>query len=285
MKNVIFTLYIDIPDNKLDNPAGFTKEGVQEQTNKSLITKKKLHKYKNRLIEAQKTYAKSINAEYLVYEEDSSYTDFKNTLCKYPQISEYDCINFYKHYIMRNLADKYDFVGYFDLDIIPNTLDSVFSIPELCNSIAIPSSNKEAQWGKTVEARYYNTCIRNPATKYWNTHAMLSEIGLDPERSVFNTGMMVSSSQLIKRLDYFSDFADTISLMDTVKNDKNSMYPFNIHRVFGYDNETVFSYLVALREIPIFDLDYFWHFPIRGETDLPDSKFYHVIDKVFARFF
>ena len=286
MNKLIYSIYIDIPDSNLDNPAPYDENGVQEKTNKSIIAKRNFLRYKDKLIDKQQEYAKLIGADYKVMTDSDHYQEFVAFFKKfYPQISHYDIINFYKHQTMFEFAEKYDYVCYLDLDIVPNTTEDIFSAFDIDNSFAVPDSNTEAFWGKTVEPKYYNTCIRNPATKYWNAHAMLAEVGLPPDQNVYNTGIMIASSQIIKKLHYFKDFEKTLDLMTYVKNDSDSMYPKNIQRVFNYDNETVFSYMLTLNDVPVTLIGKDWHHVIRtGEYD-PNAKMFHVIDKVFARFF
>lgn len=285
MTNVLFTIFIDIPDDKIDNPGSYTPDGKLESTNKSLIAKHNFLQYKDRLINRQQEYTTLIGCDYKVFGADDSYAQFASTFAiNYPQISEYDIVNFYKHHLMLELSKQYDKVCYFDLDIIPNTTDNIFERFNF-NTFIVPDSNDEAFWGKTVELKYYNTCIRNPATKYWNAHAMLNEMGLEPDRDVYNTGIMIASKEVIKQLDYFGDFDQTLNLMTDVKTDRRSMYPKNIQRVFNYDNETVFSYKIAMNDVKTTLLDKRWHFPIKDGYYGPDAKFYHVIDKDFTRFF
>ena len=285
MKNVIFTIFVDIPDNKIDNPAGYSEDGQLLTSQKSVITKYSFAKYKDRLIAAQQAYANLIGADYIVYDGDDAYNKFQTFFAeKYPQISEYDIINFYKHHLMFQLAKLYDNICYFDLDIIPNTSDNIFESFNL-QTFIVPDSNQEAEWGKNIESKYYNTCIRNPATKYWNAHAMLSETGIKPNQNVYNTGIMLASRDVINKLDYFGKFKQTLDLMTHVKHDKYSMYPKTIQRVFNYDNETVFSYKLASNNVPVTLLDKLWHFACSDGRYREDAKFYHVIDKSFSRFF
>lgn len=73
--------------------------------------------------------------------------------------------------------------------------------------------------------------------------------------------------------------------MTLVKHDTDSMYPKNIQRVFNYDNETVFSYMLIVNNVPVTLINKDWHHVIRtGEYD-ENAKVYHVIDKAFSRFF
>ena len=72
--------------------------------------------------------------------------------------------------------------------------------------------------------------------------------------------------------------------MTNLKQDDFSMYPKNIQRVFGYDNETVFSYWVKLRQIEIQYMSRQWHWLVDElvtkpqELD-PEAKLYHFINK------
>ena len=286
MKRIIFTIYINIPDDQLDNPGHYSQDGLLQITDKSKKTKDQLTKYKDQLIARQKQYADLLGVDYVVYEWDALYTNFVEYFEQnYPQISHYDIICFYKHHIMRLLADSYDQVCYFDLDIIPNTTENVFEAFDLDNCFAVPDSDKEAVWGKTVHPKYYNTCIRNPATKYWNAHAMLGEEGYEPDQHVYNTGIMVASSNMIKKLDYFGNFEDILSLMTQLKQDEFSMYPKNIQRVFNYDNETIFSYKLIVNDVQSVLLGDMWHHCVDKVPHDPAAKLYHVINKKFWLFF
>ena len=184
---------------------------------------------------------------------------------------------------MYELSYKYDNVCYFDFDVIPNTTESIFDKFDM-NKFVVAHSNKLAEWGKNVKAAEYNTCIRNPASKYWNTHAMLLEEDYEPDNDVFNTGIMAASSRVIQEFDYFKDFDKIIELMTKLKYDKNSNYPLNIQRIFNYDNETVFSYLVQIQQTKIDWLPKEWHWVVDVlDKKMIDhrAKLYHVINKQF----
>ena len=288
MKRLIFSVYIEIDDTRLDDPGRITEEGVWESSDKSKIAKNSFLQYKTRLIDAQRSYAALCGATYVLYDDPLHYETFANWFRKAaPQISEYDIINFYKHYVMQSaeVVVNYDQVCYMDLDIIPNTHENIFEQFDLDAGFAVPHSNADAEWGKKVAPKYFNTCIRNPATKYWNAHAMLSEDGLEPDRDVYNTGLMIASSKMIRRLLYFHEFDKNIWLMKKVKEDPDSMYPENYQRVFNYDNETLFSYRVAVSGTPIHLIGPDWHQVVRYPTYDENAKVFHVIDKVFGRFF
>ena len=283
MKKVVYSVFIDIPDDKLDNP-GWFENGVQIKTDKSLQTKNALKTNYSGIIERHKQYAESIDADYHLYEMDEHYKDFVATFeSDYPEVSHYDIVNFYKHWTMADMAAIYDAVCYLDFDVVPNTSDCIFEAHDP-TKFGCAHSNALAAWGKAIDAKNYNTCIRNPSTKYWNAHAMLLEEDYNPDNDVFNTGIMVASSDVIKKLGYFENFRENLDLMTELRTDEDSMYPYNIRRVFGYDNETLFSYLVHSKEIPIEYLNGPWHYIVdekkknKNACD-PNAKLYHCINK------
>ena len=277
--NIIFSIFIDIPEDKLDNP-GWYENGVQIKTDKSLNTKKALYNNRVELERRQREYAESLNVEYRLLGNDKEYKDFCKYMKDYPMISEYDIINFYKHWAMINFAMNYDQVCYLDFDVVPNTNENVFDIIQ--SGFGVAHSNDLAEWGKNISSTKYNTCIRNPSSKYWNTYAMLLEDDMEPENDVFNTGIMVAGSNIIQELGYFHEFDKTLDLMTYLKEEEDSIHPPNIQRIFNYDNETVFSYLVKKRDIGIDWLPNEWHYIVdHPKKEMVDTraKLYHVINK------
>jgi len=285
MKRIIFSIFVDIPTSKLDNPGDFTETGVQNTTTKSRETRNAFKLYYSFLKAKQEAYAKSIGVEYRLF--GLEYEIYAKDIRKsYPMISEYDIINFYKHELMSRLASTaagYDQVCYLDFDVVPCSTKNIFDEHDVENHFVLAESNAEAEWGKEINSKDFNTCIRNPASKYWNTHAMLSESGYDGHTDVFNTGIMIASTKLINKLNYFGYFGDTIKLMTQLKTDPYSMYPPNIQRVFNYDNETVFAFKQVMNKVPIQFLSKKWHYPVREETFDP-AYMYHVINKRFDLF-
>ena len=282
--NVIYSIYIDINEKNLDNP-GWWENGVQIKTNKSLETKLAFLRNYEKLNQVKKDYAENIGADYILFENDNQYKDyFKSFKKNYPQISEYDVVNFYKQWLMLKMAEKYDNVCYLDFDVIPNTKEDIFKAHKIDTHFACAENNSLAVWGKIIDSNRYNTCIRNPASKYWNCHAMLFQEGYEPETDVFNTAIMVSSSKIINQLNYFGNFDETLKLMSFVKNDKNSIYPHNIKRVFGYDNETVFAYKRVVNKIEIDYITDDWHWRVDTDIWKEDAKMFHVMNKKFGNF-
>ena len=284
MKKLVFSIFIDIPNDRLDNP-GWWENGKQVVTNKSLNTKMALLNNAQALTTKQREYAAAIGAEYRLFEYDDKYKQFFDSIVKdYPEISEYDIVNFYKHRVMRDMAEEYDYVCYLDFDVVPNTTDDIFTSHNIEKCFIVADNNRQAIRGKLLDVTRYNMCIRNPSSKYWNAHALLMGEGYDPENDVFNTGIMVASSETIKTLDYFKDFDYIINRMTDVKHEEFSLYHPNIQRVFNYDNETVFSFWIKTREVEVQYMTNLWHFVVDETIQEPNqlnpkAKMYHFINK------
>lgn len=241
----IFSIYIEIPDHRLDNPVGPADDPI----NKSKRTKDRLAKYKEQLIDNQKEYSKTIGAEYRHYVRDDEYEEFFK---RFPQMSEYDVINLYKVYLLDKLSKEYDLVLYVDLDVYFNTYIDVFNYMKAehcfaCNAETAEETGIELQNKQYWE--WYKRDFRNPQTKYWNAHALLTNEDFDGDNLVFNTGIMMASKKVMEQIDYFGDIDEVIDTMTELK--EFSMYPEQVQRVFGYDNETIMAYKVVKNNVQV----------------------------------
>ena len=252
----MFSIHIDIPDDKLDNPRGH----YQSKVTKSKHVKDQLAKYKNILIDNHKEEAKAINATYIHYGRDEQYEEFYK---RFPDLSEYDVINLYKIWLLDKLTKEYDGVLYVDLDCyFTNTGVSIFDyvpweVGFCCHYSTIDDLriNKSENYFRTYEYDF-----RSPHAKYWNTHALLAEGDIDKMCDVYNTGVMVASREAMDKLDYFSDIGEVLSTMKELKEDEHSMYPPQIRKSFGYDNETITAYKIAKNNVFTIRLKDHWHF-------------------------
>lgn len=250
----IFSLHVDIPEERLDNPRSFKDNDLT----KSQITKIQLNKYKDQLLDNHRDYASNVGAEYLFFGRDDQYEEFRK---RFPDLSEYDVINLYKIWLLDKLVKEYDLVMYVDLDVYfrnnANVFDTVPANYALC---CIYDTKLSLMISNTADYfKYFVKDFRNPQAKYWNTHALLTNDGLDGENNVFNTGVIVTSRYAMEKLDYFSDIDDVIETMKELKEEEFSMYPENIQKSFGYDNETIFSYKVNKNNVIAYRLADWWH--------------------------
>lgn len=253
----IFSIHIEIPDDKLDAPSNY--HGLEIP--KSLMVKNQLLKYHDNLLQNHLEYANAIGANYIQFGRDDKYENFK---ARFPDLSEYDVINLYKIYLLDELTKQYDHVLYADFDVVFRNNHSVFDYLPLDYIMCCKYSDKKDILIPTKNINHYfknyTKDFRNPETKYWNTHAMLTESGLNGNNNVFNTGVVCASRYTMDKLDYFSNIDDTIAFMKELKEDEYSLYHENLRSQFGYDNETIFSYKIKKNNVPYYNLIDAWHY-------------------------
>lgn len=250
----IFTLYVKIKDENLDKPSDYADDPIP----KSKQTQLRLEKYSDRLLENKKQYAKNIGANFILFERDDEYETF---LKRFPDLSEYDVVNLYKIYLLDKLTKEYDSVLYLDYDVVILKNVDFFDYVPVQNTIGCfycTSEDYNIPKDNVDYFKKYRWDFRSPHSKYWNTHALLSEENIDPENDVFNTGIIGASRKVMEQLDYFGDIDDVINTMKELK--EFSMYPEKIQAAFGYDNETIFSYKVKKNKVPIYYFDNDWHY-------------------------
>lgn len=249
----IFSIYIDIPENKLDNPRGHSDDPV----NKSLRTKQRLLKYKDHLYNNHVEYANAINSKYILFGYDDEYIEFSK---RFPDLTEYDIINLYKVWLLDKLTHDYDLVLYIDYDVYFHNKVNAFNYLNAETVFCCNSSTKEEVNVRTDLPDYFETYdkdFRNPQAKYWNAHALLQEEDIDGDNCVFNTGIMMASRKVMEQIDYFSDINEVIETMKELK--EFSMYPPKIQSSFGYDNETIMAYKVVKNNVQFESLNKTWH--------------------------
>lgn len=209
-------------------------------------------------------YADHLGVDYQVFTDDGGWV--KNLMINYPQFTEYDAVNFYKHWVMRELADSHDNVCYMDFDCFPNTTQSIFDHKGFWSG----GHMFEAEANR-VGIKWHWKSTRSRTAKYWHSYAACLHDGVKFNKIVYNTGLMVSNSEDIKKLDYFGNFHDTISLLEEVRDD-----PFYTPRsqMFAYDNETMFNYLSAKNGVGVKVLPESWHCKTKEPAEM-----YHLYGK------
>ena len=272
----IFSLYIDIPSEDLDYQPPYSGDDMP----KTQRTKLQFIEHYDRLKESHQQYAYDISTEYELFEYDDSYKEFHQMFKeKYPMITEYCIVNFYKIHLLYELSKHYDEILYLDFDAVPVTDDDFFDRWNLDRGVAIYNNNDD--YSLRYNRIQYQSSNRSPLAKWWNTKAMLFDGGHSIVNDVYNTGIIGINKEHLDKLDYFGDFDKTIELMTKVKND--DYYPEKVRNMFGYDNETVWGYKSKVNKVNTQWLDKEWHFffdPL--ETWIPkNSKIVHCINKRF----
>jgi len=279
MKRVVFSLYIDIPNNELDNQNPYNWDTIS----KSERTKISLKENYNRLLKVKQKYCDTINVDFKMFEYDKQYQHYEHKFKQqYPEITTYNIVNFYKIHLLYELAKNYDEILYLDFDVVPTCTESFFDVWDFNKGICLLENNKDVNKRK-LSIFKINHSVRSPTAKFYNAQAMLHEEGQSGDNDVINTGIVGASRKHLQQLDYFAQFEDTLSMMHRLRQEDNdTIYPPNIVAMFGYDNETVFSYKLRMSDTPVQWLNNEWHYFYDTEMHIPkETKMIHAINKKF----
>tara|TARA_R110000803_G_scaffold198647_1_gene262483 strand:+ start:2888 stop:3706 length:819 start_codon:yes stop_codon:yes gene_type:complete len=264
MKRVIYSLYIDIPTEELD-------QKVDSET------KRLFKEHYKRLVECKTKYAKSIGVDFVLFEYDDKYKEFAKTMPK--EITTYNIVNFYKIHLLYELNKEYDEILYLDFDVIPMYDTNFFEVFNLSFGPAVKNNNDLVK--KIDQLTDTSQSIRSPTSKFYNAQAMLIEKGFSPENDVINTGIIGINTSWLDTLRYFQDFKKELKLMSEIKID-GDIFPQKIRNFFGYDNETLFAVKLKEYNIPVQWLPETWHYHYDTQMHIPDSiQFVHTINKDF----
>ena len=225
MNRLIFSLYVEVPDNEfVDNV----------ETN--LNTKKEMNDNYQKLVDCKQQYADSIGVDFVMVNKFKEYYDEMKS--KYPFLTTYNIINFYKIYLLYKFSSKYDEILFLDFDVVPNTKENFFEVWDLSKGVAILNNNDKVM--RLDELTESNQTIRSPTSKYYNTKAMLFDMGMKTENDVVNTGIIGINKSNLYKLAYFNTFDRDMIKMTQLKFD-TSVFPKKVVGYFGYDNETLFG--------------------------------------------
>ncbi len=266
MNRLIFSLYVEVPDDQfVDNV----------ETN--LNTKKEMNDNYQRLIDCKQQYADSIGVDFVMVNKYLDYYDEMKS--KYPFLTTYNIINFYKIFLLYKFSSKYDEILFLDFDVVPNTKENFFEVWDLSKGVAVLNNNdKVLRMSQITET---TQTIRSPTSKYYNTKAMLFEMGMKTENDVINTGIIGINKSHLYKLEYFNQFEQDMVKMTQLKFD-TSVFPKKIVDYFGYDNETLFSVKLKQNDVPVQWLDDKWHYFFDNWLFIPEeTKLIHAINKRF----
>ena len=277
MQRIIYSIYVDIPVAEHFGKSKNKTDTVEKATE----TVNAFKEHYTRLIESKKDYADSIGIPFKMYEYDNQYKAFEKKFTKdFPELTGYEVINFYKIYILYELAKDYDEILYLDFDAIPLTKDNFFEAWNLSKGICVYDNNDAV-----VKSVKVNHSIRSPSAKYYNCQAMLLDGGYSHKNDVINTGIIGACKEDIIKLDYFGGFKHIIEMMTALRSDayrETGLYPENIVDMFRYDNETIFSYKLKVNNVNVQWFDNKWHYFFDKQRFIPDeTKIVHTICKDF----
>ena len=260
MKRVIFSLYIDIPEDELDYQPPFHNDTIP----KTIRTKERMKEYYEWLKFMQQKYAESLGIENAsgLKKQDIYFSVLKKFAEKNEEIIAVPVsnINFFDHWDVTNNGVA--------------ILRNVRPVDTMCNQLAA-SKEKYERNGKTFS-------VRSPTAKYWNARALLIDQNMSGTNDVYNTGIVGISSNDLEKLNYWEDFSSILKLMTELKCD-DGMWPEHLRSMFGWDNETIWSFRMNTNNVSKQWLDEKWHHFMDKWNYIPEStNLVHVINKEFG---
>lgn len=255
MKRIIFSLYT---------------ENVLEHSSVPDFKRNQFQKFKHKLIEAQKKYALSCNADYEL---------FPTTEC------DYDQLQFDKIIQMEKLTEYYDEIIYLDFDVIPRTSVSFFENFDLDKlsiySLPAPRPMKEFKYRQREDNwhrmnMYVKACAKNAML-------LLDDcIGLD---ECVNTGVIGANKKSLDNLMFSERLDPCITRLKESKLD--NLYPENISKVWEINNEVFVSYIIERFKVPYNNIGLQWNFILDHVTrDISaGAHMLHCVNKEFEKVF
>ena len=259
MKRVIFSIHIDLESKKLDKQLG--PYWAWEVEDRSTKTKRVMNEYSEMLINNKQNYANLHNCDYFHYTNGKDYEQFRDLMYSYCQEqNEYHVVNFYKLWKMEKLSEEYEEVLYVDFDVLFETGENFFEEHDLNKGIHVHLEDYHEEALKYV-ARWSNEklYLRSMINKYFIAHALCSHDFMSPRVPITNTGIIGASRKHIKQLDYFKNLEEILNNITFFKTDPDSMYTDNIKETMDYNNEPIYSYLLAKNNVPSVNINGPWH--------------------------
>jgi len=287
MKRVIFSIHIDLEEEKLDKQLG--PYWAWELEDRSTKTKRVMNEYSERLIENKKDYADLHNCDYFHYTNGNDYKQFRDLMYSYcTEQNEYHVVNFYKLWKMERLAEEYDEVLYVDFDVLFETKENFFDVHNLNDGIHVHLEDYHEKALKYI-SRWSNQklYLRSMINKYFIAHALCSYDFMSPRVPITNTGIIGATKKHIQQLNYFENLEEILNNITLFKNDPNSMYTDNIKETMDYNNEPIYSYLLAKNKVPAVNINGPWHQILDHRTETREEylklerKMTHFITKKF----
>lgn len=300
MKNVIFSIYVDIDEANLQDLTGYVGDDIP----RSHRTKNKLAKYYQQLVECKTQYAETCGADFVMFHADDRYTKFLQSMQS--DIYEFDKINFYKHYLLEQLSHEYDNVLYMDLDVVPNTQLSFFNELDMSKfCIHCADASRAATWGMMNSAvakklpchehglpLTYEHAIEHHFDQYhWYIKklckdAMLMFDGLqDANNLLANTAIMGGSASAIQSVKFFERMPDMLQVFENII-EENAMGNIVTSKFF-VNNEVFMSYLINKFNLPCTFLPSQWHYiqldEYANQVSKSEAYLLHIIDKRFEK--
>lgn len=257
MKRAIFSLFMgDVCDNE-SSPDNHWKPGSGRQY---------VELYDD-ITSNHTQYANDVNATYMLASNTAEWQEFKrHMLSKYPWISMYNVINYFKFYMAEKLVKTYDQVLYVDFDAFFNTKQNFFDHHwfDKYNAWITPmpvSPSKEASWNADVGVPKLRL------RKAYLIQEALQHIGIDPfevDLFMINCGVMGFNKKTVTLLNFWDTFTEIMPLLSHHQDD-------------CVDSEVVFAVAAIRNNLSIKCLDVDWNY--RAKTPPFTGKICHFTNK------
>lgn len=253
MKRIVFSIFNDDVDQN------------HRSTNDYKLNQ--FRKYKDELIECKKTYANKCSSDFVLHETETT---------------DYNTIQFEKIRILEEYAKTHDEILYIDFDVVPtNYARNIFDHID-CSTLAMHPLKRDLKSGYLRSALNKGWMDnQNVFAKTCAKKAMLLLEGVNGNDHLYNTGVVLGNSEIIKRLNFTEQLPEMNDLLDEAQQD--SLYPEPITRNFYYNNEVYISFLIERDEIPHTDLTMNWNFIMDDVQTQPSDagELIHHVGKEF----
>jgi len=256
MSRVIFTLDIHLKESEYHDDK----------------TYKDITRFKESLKKKHEDYATLCGADYKVFYRDGLFNDLHQGLKLLDPTQEvYHTICCYKLLVCDILANQYDEVFYFDLDVVPNTTENIFEHFDLSTGIVLAPSYSPHRDYLPFGERTFQTYVkaanavpeidsRSVLVKYAFVRNLLMLDGIYDEPDIWNTGIIGIDCKSVQKLNYFGgDFKEIVAEICDMRNE-HTFFKTDITQYFGLnDGEGLLSYFTISRDLNVHKMDDMWH--------------------------
>ena len=234
MKNLIFSIWSDLKTTDHISAPDWKQESFR--------------KFKHKLVERQKEYAKHCGAEYFLFEAKST---------------DYVDVQFDKILKFEELTEEYDKVVYFDLDIIPITKNNIFEQFDF-NYPCVYDYNvdfKDDTWKEWLRHQYRKKNIIDPMSRYSKValkKAMLLIGDVVGNDRLCNTAVVCGNKNAANLLKYSERISDLDKTLLEAKND--TLYPREYYKGWVRNNEVYFSFILEKYNIKYNNIRIEWNY-------------------------
>ena len=262
VKKIIFSIWSDLTTEHSSAP-DWKKESFR--------------KFKDKLIEKQKEYAKLCNAEYFLFKAKS--TDYIN-------------VQFDKLLKFEELTKEYDQVVYFDLDIIPITKTNIFEQFDFdypcVYDYDVNNNAQDEEWKTWLRWQYKHKMVidsMNRYSKVASKNAMLLIEDVVGNDRICNTAVVCGNRNAANLLKISERLSDIDKIFSEAKVD--NVYPREYSEGWVRNNEVYFSFILERYDVKYNNIGIQWNYVLDSMVSEFTSGVHliHQVNKDFEKTF